>query len=220
MQCSFKSFSLISLFFVAFTGLFISCSQVTPEIYTTDYSVIFDYRDEEALPSARLSVFASSASDVRRYERISIKSLDSGYIWDTWKIERLDTYDLQWVGCTNLIVPEEEKLPSGKYEVTYYNADEKECTVTLDVKYDIELYDVLLSELSEFMKKKHGIQKIAVYDKEHIMIYFGDRTEEFKTTRGIWNAYREAATYQVIWYAGNGSVICVEPEKTVTPNEE
>ena len=121
MQCSFKSFSLISLFFVAFTGLFISCSQVTPEIYTTDYSVIFDYRDEEALPSARLSVFASSASDVRRYERISIKSLDSGYIWDTRKIERLDTYDLQWVGCTNLIVPEEEKLKDLRIIMEHYH---------------------------------------------------------------------------------------------------
>ena len=114
MQRHFKSFSLISLVFAAFTGFFMSCSQVTPELYTTDYSVIFDYTDEETLPSARLSVFASSASDVRRYERICIKSLDSGYIWDTKRINRLDTYDLQWAGCANLIVPEEEKLPSGK----------------------------------------------------------------------------------------------------------
>ena len=220
MQSHFKAFSFISLFFAALSGFFISCSQVTPELYSTDYSIIFDYEDEETLPSARLSVYASSASDVRRYARICIKSLDSGYIWDTEKIDRLDNTELQWAGCANLVVPEDEKLPSGKYEVTYYNADEKECTVTLDVKYDIELYDVLLSELEDFMKKKHGIQKIAIYNNEHIMIYFGDRTEEFKTTRGIWNVYREAATYQVIWYAGNGTVICVEPEKTVTPNEE
>ena len=69
------------------------------------------------------------------------------------------------------------------------------------------------------MAEKKGIEKIAVYDKEHILIYFGDRTEEFKTTRDIWNRYREAEYYQVIWYLRNGTIICIEPEKAVTPEE-
>ena len=70
------------------------------------------------------------------------------------------------------------------------------------------------------MSKKRGVEKIAVYDKEHILIYFGDRTEEFMTTRAIWNKYRDAASYQIIWYTGGGSVICITPEKPVTPEEE
>ena len=111
-------------------------------------------------------------------------------------------------------------LRSGIYEITYFNADEKEYTLTIDVKYDIGFYDVLLPALPEFMVNKHGVQKIAIYDKEHIMIYFGDRTEELKTTRDIWNKYRDASTYQVIWYAGNGTVICIAPEKAVTPEAE
>ena len=43
-------------------GIFISCSQNTPELSTTDYSIVFDYENEEALPTARLTIFASSAS--------------------------------------------------------------------------------------------------------------------------------------------------------------
>ena len=70
------------------------------------------------------------------------------------------------------------------------------------------------------MAKKRGVEKIAIYDKEHILIYFGDRTEEFRTTRDIWNKYREANMYQVIWYAANGTVICISPEKPVSPDEE
>ena len=70
------------------------------------------------------------------------------------------------------------------------------------------------------MADKHGIEKIAVYDKEHILIYFGNRTENFRTTRDIWNTYREAEYYQVIWYSRDGKVICIEPEKPVVPETE
>lgn len=215
-----KNFSKFFLIFTASFALFISCSQNLPELTASDYSVIFDYSDNETLPEARLSVFATSESDVRRYERIQITSLDTGYTWETNQIARLSDEETQWAGCTNLKAPEDEKLPTGIYEVIYYNADEKEYKLTLDVKYDIELYNVLLPSLPDFMAENRGIEKIAVYDKEHILIYFGERTEEFKTTRDIWNKYREASFYQIIWYSSNGNVICITPEKPVSPEAE
>ena len=203
--------------------LLISCSQNTPELTTTDYSVIFDYENNDLPPEARLSIFAASASDVRRYERIRITSLDTELCWEVDNLTRLENEDIQWAGCTNLVAPENEKLPTGQYEITYLNADEKECTVNLEINYDIGIYDVLLSGLADYMAEKKGIEKIAVYDKAHILIYYGDRTEELKTTRDIWNKYREAEYYQVIWYSVDGTVICIEPEKPVVPeitNEE
>ena len=212
-----KFYSLITAALLVF---FISCSQNTPEIYSTDYSVIFDYQDEENLPSARLSIFASSATDIRRLQRIVITSAETGYCWDTDIIARVEEKDDQWAGCTNIVAPEGEKIPSGKYEITYYNADEKECQVKLDVRYDAAIYDVLLPSLAEYMTVKHGIEKIAIYDKDHVLLFFGDRTEELTTTRDIWNTYREAASYQIIWYSRNGSVICIAPEKPVEPEAE
>ncbi len=212
-----KKLTVFILIFAAVMALFISCSQNTPELTTTDYSVIFDYENAEALPEARLSIFAASASDVRRYERIRINSLETGFCWEVDNLTRLENEDLQWAGYTNLVAPENEKLPTGLYEITYFNADEKECTVNLEVNYDIGIYDVLLTGLAEYMAEKKGIEKIAVYDKAHILIYYGDRTEELKTTRDIWNKYRDAEYYQVIWYSIDGTVICIEPEKPVVP---
>lgn len=220
MKLNSKSFSIYSLLTAALLVFFISCSQNTPELYTTDYSVIFDYEDEETLPSARLSVFATSSTDVRRFQRIVITSKETGYSWDTEVIAKLEENNEQWAGCTNIVAPEDEKIPTGKYEITYLNADEKECQVTLDVRYDAEIYDVLFPSLAEYMTMKHGIEKIAIYDKAHVLLFFGDRTEELITTRDIWNTYREAATYQVIWYSRNGSVICIAPEKPVVPETE
>ena len=220
MKLNSKTFSIFSLLSAALLVLFMSCSQNLPEVNTSEYSVIFDYTDDETPPSARLSIFSSSGSDVRRYQRIMVTSLETGYCWDTQLLSKLEEDDAQWTGCTNLVAPKDEKLPSGTYEVTYFNADEKEYKLTLDVRYDSEFYDVLLPALPEFMAKKRGVEKIAVYDKEHILIYFGDRTEELMTTRDIWNKYRDAETYQVIWYAAGGSVICIAPEKPVAPEEE
>ena len=214
-----KAFNFISLLFAAFIVLFASCSQNTPEIDSTDYSIIFDYKDDTSAPEARLSVFASSGSDVRRYQRIKITSLETDWCWDTQVLTQIDGEEGQWVGCTNLLAPENEKLPSGFYELTYYNADEKEYTLKIDVKYDADFYDVLLPALPELMAQKRGIEKLAVYDKDHILIYFGDRTNELKTVRNIWNNYRDASTYQIIWYTRNGRVICITPEKPVSPEE-
>ena len=212
-----KKLTVFILMLAAVRAIFISCSQNTPELTTTDYSVIFDYENAEAVPEARLSIFAASASDVRRYERIRINSLETGLCWEVDNLTRLENEDLQWAGYTNLVAPENEKLPTGLYEITYFNADEKECTVNLEVNYDIGIYDVLLNGLEDYMAEKKGIEKIAVYDKAHILIYQGDRTEELKTTRDIWNKYRDAEYYQVIWYSVDGTVICIEPEKPVVP---
>ena len=212
-----RIFSFIVL--IVLSIFYISCSQVTPELTLTEYSIIFDYEDEEKSPEARLSIFSSSVSDVRRYDKLTITSLDSGFSWETNNIVRMENEEVQWAGCTNLVAPEDEKLPVGKYEITYYNADEKECTVNLDVHYDIGFYDVLLPELADYMADNRGIQKIAIFDKEHILIFFGIRTDELKTTRDIWNKYREAEYYQVIWYTRDGNVICIEPEKPVVPEE-
>ena len=219
-----KTFSgykiLIILVFAAIQFALISCSQNTPELSTTDYSVIFDYAGNDELPAARLSIFAASGSDVRRYERLRIKSIDTGLCWETDSISLLENDDVQWAGCTNLVAPEDEKLPVGRYEITYINADEKECTVSLDVRYDVDFYDVVLSGLADYMAEKRGIEKIAIYDKEHILIYFGDRTQELQSARGIWNVYRDAGTYQEIWYSRDGTVTCIGPEKKVSPETD
>ena len=217
---SLKHQIVVSLLAAISVLICVSCTQVTPEVTQSDYSIIFDYENTEELPSARLSLFMASESNVRRYQRIKITALETGYIWDTDNIALLENEGTQWAGLTNLVAPENEKLPGGKYEVTYYNADEKECTINLEIKYDIDFYDVLFSGLPEVMKQKRGIEKIAIYDKEHILIYFGDRTQELQTVRGIWNVYREAGTYQEIWYTRDGTVTCIGPEKPVSPETD
>jgi len=210
---------LVVTFIFALMAIASSCSQNTPELRNTSYSVIFDYADSENLPDARLSVFVESDSDVRRYERMVVKSRESGFIWDFDDIKNIEIDRIQYTGATNLKVPENEVIPSGAYIVTCINADEKEAELQLTVNYEDSFYELKEAEVEEKMKELNGFRKIAIYDKENVMIYFGTRTVEFQTNRDIWNYYRNAAYYQDVWCIPGNSVMCILPAHEVVPEK-
>ena len=97
---------------------------------------IFEYEDEKSNPKARMSIFAESISDVNRYDRIRIVCENGGYIWDFSEISTFTDKKRSWAGNTNLMMPQNQVFPSGKYELTFYNADEKETTEVINVNYD------------------------------------------------------------------------------------
>lgn len=195
----------------------ISCSQNTPEVYGSNYSVIFEFENADVNPAARLSLFVESESDVRRYERIVIKSKESGYIWDFDDVKKIELDNSKYIGATNIIVPENEVIPSGTYLITCINSDEKEVELQLTVNYDETFYDLKENDVREKMLEKNGFCKIAIYDKDNVMIHFGTKTIEFQTNRDIWNYYRNAAYYQDVWFMPGNSVICILPVHEVVP---
>lgn len=216
-----KSFNKILFTITVLALLFISasCSQNTPDLNNASYSVIFDFPNSEANPNARLSIFVESESDVRRYDTIKVVSQDEQYIWNIEDIKTLKLDDLQFAGATNLVVPENEIIPCGTYFVTCINADEKEAELQLTVNYDEQIYELKEDEVADYMKKNNGSRKIAIYDKENVMIYFGIRTTDLQTTRDIWNYYRNAEYYQDIWCISGNRVICILPPKKVEPEK-
>lgn len=201
--------------FFLFTLFYISCSQTLPDIVRVDYSVIFEYKDEETAPSSRLSVMADSESDVRRYSAIRLVSNDSGFVWETGDILKIQETERQWAGNVNFIPPENQIIPSGLYELSFINADEEEDSISFTLAYDKKFYDSLSSDVPDLMKTLNGSHKIAIYDENGKMLYYGNRDAELQTVRGIWNNYREAKFFQDIWYSADKSVMCILPEEDV-----
>jgi len=200
-----------------FTALFISfsCSQTLPEIVTADYSVIFEYKDMENLPASRLSVFVSSANDIHRCSSIKLLSKESGFVWETFDVVKLNEADMQWAGNVNFVAPENEIIPSGLYEVTLVNADQEEDSFEFTVTYDSKLYKCISSDAQDFMSKQNGVRKIIIYDKDGKVLFFGNRNDDLLSVRGIWNNYRDAEYFQDIWCAKDNSVMCIMPEEKV-----
>ena len=205
----FKLF-LVSSFSVLLLS-FIGCSQNLPEIYQTQYSVVFTYKDETSKPDARLSIFVETGSDPRRCERMEITSNSSNYTWNTKKIEKFATIDRKWAGNVNFIVPENEKIPTGKYDIKYVSADESEKVNHIIVTYDQVYYDSVASDVPSLMRYK-GVQNIAIFDNNRALLYLGEKTEELSTKGDIFNTYNEAVYYQDVWFSNDNSVICILPE--------
>ncbi|MCR4579365.1 MAG: hypothetical protein K5681_03360 [Treponema sp.] len=192
-----------------------SCSQNLPEIISADYSLVFEYANEEEFPSSRLCIFVNSQSDVRRYSTIKVLSKESGLLWESGDILELQDGESQWAGNVNLVPPEKEIIPSGLYEITFINADEEEAAIECTIKYDSSYYECLSADIPEKMKV-NGIRKIAIYDENGTMLFFGNRNSELSTVRGIWNNYREAKVFQDIWCTKDNSIMCILPEEEVS----
>lgn len=210
LLCSF----ILSLFVI-----FESCTQVTPELRNSNYSVVFEYDAAQEFPDARLSIFVESDSDVRRFERIIVKSLETGYVWDFDDIKKIEIDGIKYAGATNLIAPENEVIPTGAYIITCVNADEKQAELKITVSYDEALYELKENEIEDFIAKKNGNKKVAIYDKDNSIIYYGPRTENLQTTRDIWNYYRNAEYYQDILSTSSNTVICISSAHKVAPEK-
>ena len=213
-------FISLSVLFLLQIFMAVGCSQVTPELSEANYSIVFEYADEETFPDSRLSLFMESNTDISRYDRIKIKALENNYIWDFKDFSKIEYSDHKWAGATNLVVPENEMIPSGVYEVTYFNADEKETTVFVTIAYDNSIYDLTAEELVEKMQQNGASKKIAIYDDKDVLIYYGDKYNEYETARGIWNNYRQASYYYDIWCTSGNYEICIMPQQKVSLDEE
>lgn len=215
-----KYFNKITCFFsflVFSFGFFSSCNQVVPDIKYGTLSIVFEYKNENELPTSRLSVFVESVSDVRRYEKISVKALQNNFIWDTSSITKIKNSDKMYAGNTNLVVPNGEIIPNGEYKLTYYNADMESFEAKAYLNYDTEIYNKTVSEISDYMRKKGGKKNIIIYDKNEKVIFYGLRNEDLDDNRKIWNKYRNAYSYREVWKSQNNSVICILPVEYVVP---
>lgn len=220
MGKKFRNFILVSFIFSAYCMIGTGCTQVTPELTDASYSVIFEYQDENSLPDSRLSFFMESQTEVARYDRIKVHAIENDYIWDFNEISKISFSDKEWAGNTNLVVPENEMIPTGNYEITFFNADEKESTVLISVSYDSSIYDLNAEDLENKMLSSRAVKKIAIYDDGNILIYYGDKLSEFGTPRGIWNMYRTASYYYDVWCTPENNVICIMPKQKVALDNE
>ncbi len=205
---------ILSILFMA------SCTQVVPEVKYSSLSVVFDYKDEKTLPSARLCVFVETVSDARRYESINVKCVQNGFTWDVNDVFKIKSYDRMYAGNTTLLVPEGEKIPTGLYDIVFYNADLEKVESQTTLNYDSEFYECKSGDIPEMMRKRGGRKNIAIYDKEGKMLYYGERTDKLDDTRKIWNKYRNAASFNEVWKLPNNSVICVMPLELVVPSND
>ena len=209
-----KHFILFSVIICAFC---ISCSNNAPQIQNARMAVVFDYNNKEDLPLARLSIFVEATSNPRRFETVTVSSDQNELVWEATDLVLAADETNTYCGVTNLVMPANEKIPSGEYTIVFTQSDEEKKEIKKTVNYDKSLYEAKAGDVPDIMKKYYGTRMITIYDNEKNVLYYGPRSAELNDARGIWNNYRDAAEFQESWVNQNGTVICNLPLEKVAP---
>ncbi len=213
-----KSAGLFSLLLL-FAGYFMSCSQNAADIKASEMSVIFEYHDEESLPSARLCLFIESESDTRRSDQLLLSSPKDGFEWSSKELIHIKSGDRSWSGYTNFVMQSAQHFPCDSYNLILRNADEDEAVQSLDFSYDEDFYEIKALEAEEKMKEAEAVKKIAIYDENDILLYYDVQTDSLNSARKMWNMFSNASYYNVVWQAKDKSVLCIMPKRLVIPDE-
>lgn len=204
-----KSNKILLSVFVLF-GL-LSCSQNVPELKTVTTTAILDYATETSYPTARLSFFIETNSEVKRADSIEAYSKKYGYTWKTDNLIKIATSKKQWAGYTNFAIPETLSIPDGGYEVKYITADGEIAEANAYVNLDSKLLQAKADEIPEIMNEKHGRLNVAVFDKENNLIIYGEKVKDLRSEESILRKYKESVYYREVWATSGNSTLCLMP---------
>jgi len=203
------------LIFALFSIVSLSCSQNLPEVKNVNSCAIFDFASENSKPSVRYSFFVESISDARRAEQIEIQSKKNGYIWKCDDLIKIANSKRQWAGYSNFVVPEGITPPDGTFLIKYISADGEEAETSTFLSYDVKFLDLTAAEIPDLVKEKNGRNNIAVFNRDNKILYYGERTKDYKDEAAILRKYREAYYYRDVWITGSNSVMCLLPKTLI-----
>lgn len=196
-------------------SILVSCSDSVPSVSSVSPSVVFDYASEDAEPSVRLSLFALAESDFLRASKINVYNENTGLEWECSSLRKIsDEGKNNWAGYSNFVSSDGVQIPKGRYSLVYEDASERECEVPFYVNYDSALYESRPKDFPWVMSGNR-MQRLAVYDKDGMLLYFGERKNNWSDDKKILLDFANADTFRICWlYAGN-TVICMMPYQSL-----
>jgi hypothetical protein len=192
--------------------LYISCANTTPELLSSNGTVVFDYRDDTSVPEIRLSVFAEAGSDVRRAARIRVVSRADEYEWTTDDLKLIGSDNRQWAGYTNFAVPESKKIPQGQYDLYYTDAEEHTVQAVFSVTYPEKLVESKSADVKNILGAS-AKEMVAVYMSDGTLIYYNVRKPEWTDDNAVWNDMKLASKMRICWTSADDSVVCLMPSE-------
>ena len=201
---------------LAFVFFLISCSDSLPHLTSVTGIVVLDFADEKSFPTERLAVFAETESEIQRVAKITATHESSGLEWVCLAPQKYADGDKKnWVGYTNFVAQEGKNLPVGEYKFLYEDLAGEESELYFNVTYPkgvLEKYSTELPDAIPLSKGEKLSEKIAIYDVEQKLIYWGDRKKSWKKDSDIFNDLGTAQTYRKCYVSQGSSVVYMLPE--------
>lgn len=207
-------FFLIILFISIFG--FFSCTDSVPRVQNVSCSMVYDFSDENSKPDSYLSVFASPECNVARIRSIKLVHEDTGLEWKCENPEKISGKSKKsWAGYSRFLPVAGESFPTGRYTFYFEDMAGNEEMGIFFINYPAGLSEATASEFPLVLKVPNTL-KITLYNDEDVVIYYGDMKKEWKESMSfIHETYPKAVGYRYIYYANNGSILCLMPYKAL-----
>jgi len=199
------------IFLILISLPFFSCADSETDVVSASSTVIFDFKDNDSAPSARLAVFLQVTNEVQRTESITVTNEEIGYIWNISNPGIFTGMNKKYAFSLNLSAPEGENIPKGSYKVKYSTADGEEDESIFLVNYNEKLLTSTTENFKEFLT--NASENIAVYDDSDELLFMGKAKSTWKTNAAILKDYRVADKKRACFVTPGNTVICMLPEQ-------
>lgn len=199
-------FALAAAFFCV-TG----CADSEPKLLSADATVVFDYRNENAAASAKLSVFVETESDAHRVEKISVVSRSSQYEWTAFEPVIIAGDKKQWAGYTDFVCPASRKIPAGVYRLVYTDGEGREVETAFSVFYPDALATCTAADVRSVLGGDF-LEQVAVFDGNDALLYYGLKKGGWTEPADIFSAIKDSVCYRTCLVVKNATAVCVLPE--------
>ncbi|MCR5286078.1 MAG: hypothetical protein K6D95_10835 [Treponema sp.] len=211
-----KTLSRTLFFLLCLTlSLLAACSNELSGIRGPEATVIFDYADNSSSPEVRLCVFTETSGNVRRLEKFCLKSLKENFVWETKDFIQVQNGNKLYAGYTNFVVPQGFYIPKGEYEINYIEADQKEYSIEVLVNYEEKLYESNAENFQSLCNNLTFNKKIAIYDINQALIYFGDIKNDLTTNEKILKKYKSADSFRKVYCVQDNTFYCLLPVEKI-----
>lgn len=179
----------IFLFFVSIFS-FCGCQNSIPKGNSVNTKIIYDYENENLLPSQKLSFFLEMQSDVRRVDYINLYHEKSGYRWiiSNPLISKVDK--VYYTGYSNCVVStnsffskKDNIIPNGDYNVYYMDAKGREFVQSFNLEYEQDFASLKCSDMIKTLSEKDYSVFIGLYSQEGNLIFYGEPKQEWQVSK-------------------------------------
>ncbi len=201
---------LLFFLFLLISLVFIGCSDSNPELVSANGFVVFDYKDESSVPSAKLAVFTEVSSEVRRVDSIRIKNRSTQIEWNCSEPLIFSDSNHQWTGYTEFLTPDGMEIPEGIYDFSYIDAQGKEASLAFSVNYNKKFIDSTIKSADESFFKD-AKEKIAVFSARDTIIYYGEKKQGWNDDEKIFDSNSGSEYYRIVYVDRITSSLCIMP---------
>lgn len=190
--------------------LVFSCSDSDPEISDARGFVVFDYAAEKSNPAIKLAAFAEAASEVQRVDSVSIKNRSTGYEWTSFNPVLLSDEKKKWAGCSDFVSPAGQNIPTGIYDLTYTDAQNKAVSKTFSIFYNDDFITSDSSEVESLLGDSKQ-EEICVYSEKGTLLYYGLRKSNWSENKNIFTSVKDSSYYRICYISPDRMVYCLMP---------